>query len=247
MEPPVYARHGVDARFVGHPMADLVPLDPDRAQAREALRLAPTGPLLALLPGSRRSEIERLAPAFLEAAAIVRDAIPALRIVAPMAGPGARATFEAILAAHPRRDALAPALRIIDGRARDAMVASDVVLLASGTATLEAMLAKRPMVVGYRIAPLTHWLVKGLGMLKVDRYALPNVLAREDLVPELMQHDCTADRLAASLLGWLRNPHVSAALAPRFRELHQALRRNASARAADAVATLVPSGEGADR
>jgi lipid-A-disaccharide synthase len=244
MEPPVYARHGVDARFVGHPMADLVPLDPDRAQAREALHLAPTGPLLALLPGSRRSEIERLAPAFLEAAAIVRDAIPALRIVAPMAGPGARATFDAILAAHPRRDALAPALRIIDGRARDAMVASDVVLLASGTATLEAMLAKRPMVVGYRIAPLTHALVKGLGMLKVRRYALPNVLAREDLVPELMQADCTADHLAASLLGWLRNPHTGAALVPRFREMHQALRRDASARAADAVAALVdaPSG-----
>ncbi|GAB3727620.1 lipid-A-disaccharide synthase [Luteimonas pelagia] len=239
MEPPVYARHGVDARFVGHPMADVVPLDPDRDRAREDLRLPPTGPVLALLPGSRRSEIERLAPAFLEAAALVRDAIPALRIVAPMAGAGARATFEAILDSHPRRDALRPVLRIVDGRARDAMVAAQVVLLASGTATLEAMLAKRPMVVGYRIAPLTHALVKGLGLLKVRRYALPNVLAREDLVPELMQGDCTPDRLAASLLGWLRNPHVADALVPRFREMHDVLRRGASERAADAVASLV--------
>ncbi|MFP5373827.1 MAG: lipid-A-disaccharide synthase [Gammaproteobacteria bacterium] len=239
MEPEIYARHGVDARFVGHPLADAMPLEPDRAAARVGIGLAPGVPLLALLPGSRGGEIERLAPDFLAAAARVREAMPALRIVAPMAGPAARARFERILAAHPDAGALAPVLRILDGRAREAMVAADVVLLASGTATLEAMLAKRPMVVGYRVAPLTHALVRGLGMLKVDRYALPNVLAREDLVPELMQHECTPRNLAAAVLAWLRQPQPGAALAPRFRELHLALRRGASARAAEAVAELV--------
>jgi lipid-A-disaccharide synthase len=119
------------------------------------------------------------------------------------------------------------------------MAASDVVLLASGTATLEAMLAKRPMVVGYRIAPLTHAIVKGMGMLKVDRYALPNVLAGDTLVPELMQDDCTPGKLADAVLHWLHDPAAVAALQPRFRELHVQLRRDASARAADAIAELV--------
>jgi len=239
MEPEIYARHGVDARFVGHPLADAMSLEPDRGAARAGLGLPPGVPLLALLPGSRGGEIERLAPDFLAAAARVREAMPALRIVAPMAGPAARARFERILAAHPDAAALAAALRIVDGRAREAMVAADVVLLASGTATLEAMLAKRPMVVGYRVAPLTHLLVRGLGMLKVDRYALPNVLAREDLVPELMQGECNPRNLASAVLAWLRQPQSGAALAPRFRELHLALRRDASARAAAAVAELL--------
>jgi lipid-A-disaccharide synthase len=114
-----------------------------------------------------------------------------------------------------------------------------VILLASGTATLEAMLAKRPMVVGYRIAPLTHAIVKGMGMLKVDRYALPNVLAGDTLVPELMQDDCTPEKLAGAVLHWLRDPAAVAALQPRFRELHVQLRRDASARAADAIGGLV--------
>ena len=118
------------------------------------------------------------------------------------------------------------------------MVAADVVLLASGTATLEAMLAKRPMVVGYRIAPLTYRIVKGLGMLKVDRYALPNVLAGADLVPELMQDDCTPERLAAAVLGWFRHPDTVASLQSRYREIHLELRRDASAQAAAAVAEL---------
>jgi lipid-A-disaccharide synthase len=239
MEPEIYARHGMDARFVGHPLADAMPLEPDREAARASLALPPGVPLVALLPGSRGSEIERLAPDFLAAAARVRQAMPTLRIVAPMAGPAARARFERILAAHPDAAMLGPALRIVDGRAREAMVAADVVLLASGTATLEAMLAKRPMVVGYRVAPLTHALVRGLGMLKVDRYALPNVLAREDLVPELMQGECTPANLANAVLAWLRQPQSGATLAPRFRELHLALRRDASVRAAEAVAELL--------
>ena len=242
MEPPIYQRHGVDARFVGHPLADAMPLEPDRAAAREELRLDPARPLLAVLPGSRVGEIERLADDFLAAAARVLAAEPALQVVAPMANRHARAAFERVLGNHPDAATLQPALHVIDGNARTLMIASDVILLASGTATLEAMLAKRPMVVGYRVAGLTYRMVKGLGMLKVDHYALPNVLAGEPLVPELMQHDCTPDRLAEAVLRWLRDPVAVARLVPRFLALHQALRQNASVQAANAVIQLLETG-----
>ena len=239
MEPEIYARHGVDARFVGHPLADTMPLEPDRPAARAALGLDPIRPLLALLPGSRVGEIERVGPDFLAAAARVLAVVPDLQVVAPMASMQARSAFERVLKAHPDAAALSAALRTIIGHARTLMIASDVVLLASGTATLEAMLAKRPMVVGYRIAPLTHTIVKGMGMLKVDRYALPNVLAGDTLVPELMQDDCTPEKLADAVLHWLRDPSAVAALQPRYRDLHVQLRRDASARAADAIVELV--------
>lgn len=241
MEPAIYARHGVDARFVGHPLADAMPLQPDRAAARAHLGLPEDVPVLALLPGSRTGEIERLGEAFLGAAARVLRATRGLRVVAPMADARARSTFEAVLARSPERDAVEAGLDIVDGDARTVMIASDVVLLASGTATLEAMLAKRPMVVGYRVAPTTYRLVKGLGMLKVSRYALPNILAGEALVPELMQDDCTPDALADVVLGWLRDPAAAAALEPRFMNLHHALRRDASAQAAEAIAAVVSS------
>lgn len=244
MEPAIYARHGVDARFVGHPLADAVPLEPDRAAARAELDLDATRPVLALLPGSRVGEIERLAPDFLAAAARVLTAEPALQVVAPMANARAAAAFDRILRAHPDARTLAPALRVLDGRSRTLMVASDVILLASGTATLEAMLAKRPMVVAYRLAPTTYRLVKGFGLLKVDRYSLPNVLAGETLVPELMQDACTPDALAHAVLHWLRDPTAAQRLLPRFADLHRNLRRDASARAADAVVDLVQSRHG---
>ena len=130
-------------------------------------------------------------------------------------------------------------------RAREAMIASDAVLLASGTATLEAMLCKRPMVVGYRIAPLTYRIVKGLGMLKVERYALPNVLAGEDIAPELMQDDCTPDKLSSVVLRWFREPEAVAGLQPVYQRLHAQLRQDASASAAAAVAELIAPPVGA--
>jgi lipid-A-disaccharide synthase len=235
MEPPIYARHGVDARFVGHPLADTMPLDPDRAAARAELGLPAEAPVLAVLPGSRLGEIERLGRPFLEAAARVAADIPDLQVVVPAANAACRQAIERLLADTSIPDARA---RLFDGRARALMVASDTVLLASGTATLEAMLAKRPMVVGYRVAPLTYAVVKSLGLLKVDRYALPNVLAGDDVVPELMQHDCTPERLAAAVLDSLRDPARAAALQPRFRELHRQLRRDASTQAAAAIANL---------
>ena len=237
MEPPIYAEHGVDARFVGHPLADAMPLEADRVAARTALDLPADARVLALLPGSRLGEIARLAPDFLGAARRLVERAPQLRVVAPMANAACRAAFERIVAAV-WPDARS-ALRIVDGHAREAMTAADAILLASGTATLEAMLAKRPMVVAYRIAPLTYRIVKGLGMLKVERYALPNILAGRDLAPEFMQDACTPDALAGALEPLLANRVDDAALQDQYRGLHLALRQNASQRAADAVAQLV--------
>ncbi|MGN6513709.1 MAG: lipid-A-disaccharide synthase, partial [Lysobacteraceae bacterium] len=241
MEPPIYAKHGVDARFVGHPLADTMALEPDQAAARAQLGLRADAPVLAVLPGSRLGEIARLGADFLQAAALVARDVPGLQVVVPAANAACRQALEALLA--DARSAL-PGVRLVDGQARAAMVASDVVLLASGTATLEAMLAKRPMVVGYKVAPLTYTLVKRLGMLKVNRYALPNILAGEDVVPELMQQDCTPRALADALLGWLRDPAARDALAPRFRDLHRQLRRDASEAAAAAIADVVSSARG---
>ncbi|NLA67271.1 MAG: lipid-A-disaccharide synthase [Gammaproteobacteria bacterium] len=236
MEPPIYARHGVDARFVGHPMADAMPLNPDRRGARAALGVDQAAPVLAVLPGSRLGEIERLGPTFLQAAALVAERIPGLQVLVPAANAACRGALEAML---PAAGAAAPRLRLLDGSAGTAMVASDVVLLASGTATLEAMLAKRPMVVGYRISAATYAIVKGLGLLRVDRYALPNVLAGETIAPELMQDECTPLRLADAVLAWFSDPGAVEALEPRYRELHLMLRRDASREAAAAVSELL--------
>ena len=234
MEPPIYARHGVDARFVGHPLADAMPLEPDRAAARARFGLSMHDPVLAVLPGSRLGEIERMGPAFLDAAARVAAALPGLAILLPAANPGCRAMLERQLGASGLQG-----VRLLDGDARAAMEAADVVLLASGTAALEAMLAKRPMVIGHRIAPLTHALVRRLGLLKSRFVSLPNVLAGEALVPELLQDDCTPANLAAAVLHWFEQPEAAAALRPRFRAIHESLRRDASASAADAVAGLL--------
>ncbi|WP_291224806.1 lipid-A-disaccharide synthase [Dokdonella sp.] len=242
MEPAIYARHGVDARFVGHPMADEMIMQPDRAVARATLKLPADARLLAMLPGSRLGEIARLAPDFLEAARLLAARIPDLRVITPMANTACRKLFEQRL--HEAHEAdgghgQLPPIDIVNGLAREAMIAADAVLLASGTATLEALLAKRPMVVAYRIAPLTHWIVKRLGLLKVNRYALPNVLAGRDLVPELMQHDCTPQALAQALLPLLQDDVAKCALHSDFERIHLQLRRDASNAAADAIAQLV--------
>lgn len=237
MEPPIYARHGIDARFVGHPLADALPLDPDRDAARATLGLGPTAPVLAVLPGSRLGEIRRLAPVFLEAAARVAVQLPGLQVVVPAANADCRALLDTLVA-----DSALPGARVVDRQAQEAMIASDAVLLASGTAALEAMLCKRPMVVAYRLAPLSHALVRMLGLLKVEHVSLPNVLAGEALVPELLQHDCTPDKLAAAILPPLQDPAVAAALQPRFREIHLRLRQDASARATEAIADMFVQG-----
>ena len=236
MEPPIYARHGVDARFVGHPMADEIPARTDREQARAALGLPPNAKVLAVLPGSRLGEVSKLGETFFEAAWKVTERLPGLHVVVPAANPACRDMINGQLSASALPVAHA---HVLDGQARTAMIAADVVLLASGTATLETMLVKRPMVVGYRVAELTYQLVKALGLLKVDRYALPNILAGKDLAPELMQHDCTPEKLAAALLQWFDHPQKVTDLQASYEQLHGVLRRDASARAADAIADLL--------
>lgn len=236
MEPPIYARHGIDARFVGHPMADDMPLEPDQATAREALGLHAYTPVLAVLPGSRPGEVARLGEIFLQAAKTVSEAIPYLQIIVPAANAECRKALEPMIA---RAGFAENKPLLVDGHAREAMVAADVVLLASGTATLETMLAKRAMVVGYKVAPLTYRIVKALGMLKVDRYALPNILANADLAPELMQDECTPQNLSAAVLNLFQHPEIVGAMQPTYRELHESLRQDASASAANAIAKFL--------
>jgi lipid-A-disaccharide synthase len=238
MEPPIYARHGVDARFVGHPLADAFALEPDQSAARARLGLPADVPVLALLPGSRLGEIQRLGRDFLQATTILKRELPNLRIVAPMANAQCRAAFSG-LASEP------DGLSVIDGNAHAAMIAADAVLLASGTAALEAMLAKRPMTVAYRIAPLTHFIVKTLGMLRTDVYSLPNILAGRRLVPELMQDACKPDALATALLPYLRARAGPPELLGEFRRLHESLRGGGSAAAAEAIAQLCSASAGA--
>lgn len=241
MEPPIYARHGIDARFVGHPMADEIPLESDRQQARATLDIPAQVPVLAVLPGSRLGEVSRLGPPFFAAAWQLCEDKHDLHVVVP----AANAKCKAMIVEQMRAAALPSArVHLLDGRARDAMIAADVVMLASGTATLETMLVKRPMVVGYRVAEFTYRIVSTLGLIKVNRYALPNVLAGKDLAPELMQHDCTPENLAAAVQQWFEHPERVSALQDDYVRLHQQLRQDASARAADAVAELLgKSGE----
>ncbi|GAP66531.1 lipid-A-disaccharide synthase [Mizugakiibacter sediminis] len=240
MEPEIYARHGVDARFVGHPLADRFPLHPDRAAARAALGLPADAPVLAVLPGSRPGEIARLAGIFLDAARRVAAAVPGLRVVIPAADAACRTAIEQRIAASPP----SPVSRLsspvlLDGRAHETLVAADAVLLASGTAALEAMLAKRPMVAAYRIAPASYRLVRALRLLKTDVYTLPNILAGRRVVPELMQDACTPAALADALLGLLRDPVAATAQIAEFECLHGLLKAGAADGAAGAAAEAV--------
>ncbi|HET7845301.1 MAG TPA: lipid-A-disaccharide synthase [Xanthomonadales bacterium] len=234
MEPPIYERHGVAARFVGHPLAERFPLVPDRGAARDALGIPRDARVLALLPGSRGGEIARLGPVFLAACERLIARFPGLRIIAPMANARRHEQFRQLVDASPARHSIV----ILDGRAHEVMVAANAVLLASGTAALEAMLAKRAMVVAYKLAPLTHWLVRTLGLMRIDRYSLPNVLAGELLVPELMQHAATPEAIADATATAL-DPATEARLLPRFTAIHETLRRNADQSAADAIAALM--------
>jgi lipid-A-disaccharide synthase len=253
MEPPIYARHGVDARFVGHLLADTFAFEPDRAAARIALGVPSEARVLAILPGSRLGEIARLGADFIGAAQLLAQQFPDLHIIAPMADAACRDAFANVLAnarsasaQSGGEHAAALPIQITDGHAHEAMIAADAILLASGTATLEAMLAKRPMVVAYRIAPMTYRIVKGLGMLKVERYALPNILAGRELVPERMQDACTPAALAEALAPMLRARAIDPALLAEYQRLHRELRRDANTTAAAAVADLIDAGDVAE-
>jgi lipid-A-disaccharide synthase len=210
----IYREHDVAASFVGHPLADEIPRRVDPLPAREALGLPPFQPLLALLPGSRGGEVGLLAPLFLQAAERLRAEFPNLHFVLPAANEAREAQLRALLAAHPDLP-----LTLVSGRSREVMAAADAVLLASGTATLEAMLLKRPMVVAYRMAPLSWALVSRL--VKTPWAALPNILAGRALVPELIQDAATADALVAALKPLLAGEGQSQVEA--FDAIHQQL------------------------
>lgn len=233
MEPPIYARYGVAADFVGHPIADRFELHPDKNAARKSLNLLPVKRIVAVLPGSRKSEIQRLLPIFLEAIALLQNDNSALEFVIPAANKHCRDSIESLI-----RNANVSNLHVVDGQSHQVMFAADAILLASGTAALEAMLAKRPMVVAYRISALTYFIVKAFGMMKIDYYSLPNVLSNELVVPELMQANCTASNIADAIKPMLGSPEDYKPLMQKFERIHLALKRDANHLAADAVLEL---------
>ncbi len=233
-EPSFYQGHGISAAYVGHPMADQIPLRTDASAARRELGLDPDQRLVALLPGSRAGEVSRLSAPMIEAAALLSVAHPDLGFVAAIANPRAGAIFSGTLAARPAAEIL-----LIEGRARTVMAAADVVICASGTATLETMLIKRPLVVVYRLAATTYQLLRSLHLFKSRFFALPNILAGEALVPELIQHQATGPRLARETTRWLQDGPSRLELNARFEALHRELLGNASQRAAGAIGQLL--------
>lgn len=235
MEPPIYAQYGVNALFVGHPLADSIALHPDPQPAIQTLGLQGMDSL-AILPGSRLSEIDKLLPTFIDAAKLLHQEFPELQFLIP----AVNAQCKTAIVRHVQELAL-PNVHILDGQSQNAILASRAVLLASGTATLETMLCKRAMVVAYKISPITYFIVKLLGLIKIKSFSLPNVLAGQDLAPELIQDQCTPEALANALRPYLADAHNTDALTQRFLEIHLHLKKNAAQQAAQAVLELVQS------
>ncbi len=227
-EAKFYDEHQVSVRFVGHPLADTIPLAPDRVAARDALNLPQEGLIVALMPGSRGGEVGRLGELFIAAADRLRSMRPGIRFVVPCANPERRAQLEQMLVG---RDL---PLTLLDGRSHEALAACNAVLIASGTATLEALLYKRPMVVAYSVAPLTFRILKR--MVRSPYVALPNLLAQRLLVPELLQDAATPEAMAQLLSPLLDNGDVQT---EGFDAIHRTLRCDASNEAASAVLELV--------
>jgi lipid-A-disaccharide synthase len=229
-EAAFYRDHGVPARFVGHPLADEIAPDCGRGAARERLGIGPDRPCLTLLPGSRRTEVGRLLPDFLRSVALCRAALPGLRVVLPVATPDLLPLCQAALQ---QERALAASVILLEGDARRAICAADAVLVASGTATLECLLSNRPMVVAYRMHPVSYALVKR--MLRVPWVSLPNILLERAQVPELLQSAATPARLSNALLALLTDPRAAAAQVAPFAALQRELRCDAAGQVADAL------------
>ncbi|MBK6853548.1 MAG: lipid-A-disaccharide synthase [Burkholderiales bacterium] len=256
-EPAIYEKAGIAATYVGHPLADHIPLDVPRAAARAQLGLADDVSVIALLPGSRRSEINYIAAPLLQAAALLARERPALRFVLPVA-PGLRALLDPLIAAH------APGLplTLLDGQSHTALAACDLTLIASGTATLEAALFKRPMVIVYKLSPISWWLMKRLSYQ--PWVGLPNILLNrmnhndgelrviakgerrtpggtggDFIVPELIQDAATPAAIADQARAWLDDSARCLRVSARFADLHQRLRQNTAQRASDAIALLL--------
>jgi lipid-A-disaccharide synthase len=231
-EPEIYARHGVDAVYVGHPIASRIPIDPPRAEARAALKVGEDETLIALLPGSRRSEIQYIAPRLFGAAREIAAARPGTRFVIPVVT-GLRHVIE------PIRRQVAPevAIELIDGRAHEALAACDVAIVASGTATLEAALFKKPLVVVYAMHAIS-WQM-GKRMHYQPWISLPNILLRDFAVPELLQRDASPEKIAAATFAWLDDPAACAALRVRFEAVHRELRRDTAQLATGAIEAVL--------
>jgi lipid-A-disaccharide synthase len=230
------AAHGVEARYVGHPLADEIEPVADPGPARARLGLPVDAPVLAVLPGSRLSEIAAIGPSFIGAARLCAGRYPGLRLVTPLVNAVTRGRFAALLAE------LAPDLEwlFVDSAAHDALPAADVVLTASGTATLEGLLVGRPMVVGYRVHALTYWTARLLRLVRVPYIAMANLLAGEGLAPEFVQGACTPENLADAVAGLLDAPQRREQIRARYHELASGLRRDTSREAAAAVLALLP-------
>lgn len=237
-EPEFYAGHGVKAVYIGHPLAEELAAPPSQADARSALGLPASGPVLAVLPGSRGGELARLAVPFAQTAARLAEMLPGLSVISPIAKPSLRPVMEKAIAAH------APNLdwKRVDGRSREAMRAADAVLLASGTAALECLLLDRPMVVAYRGSALTYFLLSTLGMLKVKHVSLPNLLAAEPVVPEYLQDAVQPAVMAETLRTLIQDPQARGRQLAQFGAVRTELTRNAAQASAAAIAELIASG-----
>ena len=227
-EPPIYAKQGIPAVYVGHPLADAIPLEVPRAASRAALGLSADDTVVALLPGSRRAEVQYIAPRLLQAAAEMHRQRPHLRFVLPVV-PGLRHVVEPLRRQHAAK---AP-ITLLDGQSHEALAACDVTLVASGTATLEAALYKRPMVIAYAMHALNWQMMK---RMKYQPWVgLPNILLNDFAVPELLQGEATGERLAAAAFDWLDDPQRCEQLRVRFETLHRELRCNTAKAATDAI------------
>jgi len=235
-EPELLARHGIAATYVGHPLANVIPMEPDRLAARAQLGLAAHDEVLAVLPGSRSAEVAYIAKPFFQAAALILRARPAIKIVVP-AVPALHARIEAIA----RECGVADAVQIVAGQSHTVLAACDCTLIASGTATLEAALFKRPMVIGYHMHPIS-WRLMRRKQLQ-PWVGLPNILCRDFVVPELLQDAATPEALAAAVQRWLdapaQEPAVLQSLQQRFTALHESLRRDTPRLAADAIQKIL--------
>ncbi len=231
MEPPLYEKERVPVTYVGHPLADIIPLETNKVAVREKLALPRNNPVFALLPGSRRGELEMMAETFVETAKIIRERfLPQAVFVVPLATRETRLQFETAIY---KRQATEVPFRLLFGHAQDALGAADVSLVASGTATLEAALLKRPMVITYKIAKFSYWLMKRMAYLPY--VGLPNVLAGRFVVPEILQDEATPERLAEELVKLYGDKENAAAVEEAFTDIHLRLRQNTADKAARAV------------
>jgi len=229
-EQQIYDRAGIAATYVGHPLASAIPERADPAAARARLGLPGRGPVIALLPGSRRAEVEYIGPPFIAAAALMLQGQPRLRFVLPLAEPRFRQLVEPAIAAA---GAAAERIELVDGRSHDCLEGADGVLVASGTATLETALFGKPMVIAYRMPASSYWIMRSMGSVRF--VGLPNILAGEGLVPELLQHEATPQRLADGLLALLDDAPRCERLRDRFAAMHAELKRDTPHLAAEAI------------